>query len=203
MNRRIAIKQFVAIKKLEHAPMRLAAESWKKEWQILISTLLSARTRDEITIPVAESLFKRYSNIEMLANANIADLRKIIHSVNFYKTKAKNVSECAKLIVNRFNKEAPHTVEELITLPGVGRKTANVFLSELGYNTIGVDTHLAQISIKLGWTNNKSPHKIEKDLLSLFPKRYWKELNPVCVRFGKTHTKRAEWNSLLDKIRTI
>ena len=148
--------------------MRLAAESWKSNFQILISTIMSARTRDEVTIPVAEKLFKKYQNSKKLAAAKISEVEKVIKPVNFYRNKSRNIVNCSKKIVSEFGGKIPLNFEELISLPGVGRKTANVFLSEYGKSAIGVDTHLSHISQKLGWTKNKRPDKIERDLQNLF-----------------------------------
>ena len=201
MSTKTALKQLKALSKSN--PMRLAAEDWRAPWQTLISTIMSARTRDEVTIPVAEKLFKKYPSIQKLAKANIKQIQLIIKPVNFYKNKSKSVLNCAKTLVKDYNSKIPSTIDELIKLPGVGRKTANVFLSEYGKDAIGVDTHLAYISKKLGWTKNKHPYKIEKDLEKLFPRKYWRNINPITVRFGKTHTSRMKKDILLEKIRKL
>ena len=134
--------------------MRLAAESWRSPWQILISTILSARTRDEKTIPVAKELFNKYSNVKKLANARIKGVENIIRPLNFYKNKSKNIINCSKKIYKEYKGKVPEDIEELIKLSGVGRKTANVFLSGVGHRAIGVDTHVSYISQKLNWTKN-------------------------------------------------
>src|SRR3989344_8216919 len=159
------LKQLKELEK-RSSKMRLAAESWNKDWQTLISTIMSARTRDEKTILVASELFKKYT-LKKLANAKLKDVKKIIRPVNFYKTKSKNIVNCAKILVDKYNGKVPKDFDELIKLPGVGRKTANVFLAEYGNDNIGVDTHLSYISQQLGWTKNKNQHKIEKDLQRL------------------------------------
>jgi len=192
-------KQLKKLEKLSSG-MRLAAESWNNDWKTLISTMMSARTRDEKTIPVAEELFKKY-NLKELAHANINDIKKIIKQVNFYKTKSKNIVNCAKILINNYNSKVPMSFNELVKLPGVGRKTANVFLSEFGYDAIGIDTHCAYISKKLNWTKSNKQEVIENDLKKLFPKKYWKKINPILVRFGKTYTSRKEKDILLDKIK--
>lgn len=202
MNPQTTFRQLKELKK-HSRDMRLAAESWKTDYETLISTILSARTRDEKTIPVVKKLFEKYPNSKKLAEANIKDIEKIIYPINFYKTKSKNILNCAKIIHENYNSKIPKNFDELIKLPGVGRKTANVFLAETGKNTIGVDTHLSHISRKLDWSKNTNPHKIEKDLQKLFPKRYWKKLNSVAVRFGKTYTSRKEKDQLLEQIKKI
>lgn len=196
------LKQLEELKRLSSA-MRLAAESWDKPWKTLISTILSARTRDEKTIPISTELFKNYANINNLAKARLKDVQKIIKPINFYKTKSKNVIKCAKLLVKKYSGSPPHDFDKLIELPGVGRKTANVFLSEMGKDAIGIDTHLSYISQRLGWTKNKKPEKIEDDLKKLFPRRYWKKINPIVVRFGKSFTSRKSKDKLLERIKRI
>ena len=202
MNEEKALKQ-IKFMESHSKKMRLAAEKWKSPWQILISTILSARTRDEKTIPVSIRLFKKYSNTKKLANAKVKEVEKIIKPLNFYKNKSKNIINCSKKIVERHNGRVPKTIEELTGLSGVGRKTANVFLSEVGYDAIGIDTHVSYISQKLGWTENKNPDKIERDLKKLFSKKNWKIINSRLVRFGKTNTSRKKKDKLLEEIKRI
>lgn len=181
--------------------MHLAAESWNSQFQTLISIILSARTRDETTIKISKELFKRYPTPEKLSNAKIKEIQKIIRPVNFYKNKSKNILNCAKILIKKYNSKIPESIDELIKLPGVGRKTANVFLAETGKDAIGVDTHVNYISQKLGWTKHKKPEKIEKDLETLFPKRYWNKINQILVRFGKTYLSRKEKDKILEEIK--
>lgn len=202
------MKQKTALKHLKilsekSKNMRLAAESWKSNFQILISTMMSARTRDEVTIPAAEKLFKKFPNARKLAAAKIQDVEEMINPVNFYRNKSRNIINCSKKIISEFNGEVPLDFESLVSLPGVGRKTANVFLSEIGNDAIGVDTHVSHISQKIGWTKNKAPHKIETDLKKLFDKKHWSRINPILVRFGKTHTSRMEKDKILGEIKKI
>ena len=182
---------------------RLAAEDWKEPWQTLIATALSARTKDTTTIPIANSLFSKYNSLEKLSKAKLSDVEEIIRRVNYYKTKSRNVVNCAKMLVKEYKGKVPLDFNELVKLPGVGRKTTNVFLSEMGDNTIGVDTHINYISQKLEWTKNKKPEKIEEDLKVLFPKEYWSSLNPILVKFGQTYTNRKKKDEILDKIRLM
>ena len=202
MDSKKAIRQLNALRQ-NGSDMRLAAESWKNDYEILISTILSARTRDEVTIPVAEKLFKRFPAPAKLAKADIKEIQKSIRPINFYKNKSKSILNCAKEIIKHHDGKIPHDFEKLLTLPGVGRKTANVFLNEIGHDAIGVDTHLGYISNYLGWTQNKNPHKIENDLKILFPKKHWSQLNSVTVRFGKTYTSRRKKDALLKEIKEI
>ena len=183
--------------------MRLAAEDWVSDFQTLIAIILSARTLDETTVAVAKKLFEKYPNAEALSKAPREEVEKIINPINFYQNKSKYITNCAKELVEKYDGRVPHDFEKLIELPGVGRKTANVFLAEHGEPAIGVDTHLAHVSQKLGWTKNKNPEKIEKDLQELFPKHLWKSLNEITVRFGKSYTNRKVQDAILEEIKKI
>lgn len=197
------LKQLEELERLGNKLIRLAAEEWDQHWKILISTIMSARTRDEVTIPVANKLFKRYSTVEKLAKAELNEIEKIIKPVNFYKNKSKNVLNCAQTLVKEHKGIIPLNFESLLKLPGVGRKTANVFLSEIGKAAIGIDTHVQYCSRKLGWTKNNMQEKIEEDLKLLFPEKLWKNLNPILVRFGKTYTSKKKKDELLEEIKSL
>ena len=193
MNQKKAISQLMSLKKLTRGSgMRLAAEGWDEKWKVLISTILSAQTRDETTIKYSEILFDKYNSIENLAHAKISEVRKIIKPINYHKTKARHIVESAKIIDGNGGK-IPEAIEGLLELPGVGRKVGNVYLAEAHNSAaIGVDTHVGRISQKLGWSKNKNPHKIEEDLKELFPKRYWRSINYILVSFGRGHTRKEE-----------
>lgn len=202
MNQEIALKQIKFMKK-HSVKMRLAAEKWKNPWQILISIVLSARTRDETTISVSKKLFEKFSSFKKLANAKLSGVEDIIMPVNFYKNKSKNIINLSKIIYEEYKEKIPDKIGELIKLPGVGRKTANVFLSEMGKDAIGIDTHVSYISQKLHWTENKKAERIEEDLKKLFSKKNWNKVNSTLVRFGKTHTSKKEKDNLLEEIKMI
>ena len=202
MNQTLALKQLKLLDKYGKK-RRLAAEKWPNEFQTLISIILSARTKDETTIRVGTALFKKYPTAKKLSEAKLKEIEKTIKPVNFYKNKSKNIINCAKILVKEHNSKVPESIEELIKLSGVGRKTANVFLTEKGKYAVGVDTHVNYISQALGWTKNKKPEKIEKDLEALFPKKYWSKINETLVRFGKTYTSRKEKDELLREIKKI
>src|SRR3989338_6649977 len=199
INQERAIRQLMAIKKMAR-DLRLAADGWDEDWKTLIATLMSARTTDKITIPIAEELFDKYNNVGKLSKVSVSSIAKIIRPVNFYKTKARNISKSAKILVKEYKGRVPHVFEELVELPGVGRKTANVFLAEQGHGTIGVDTHVSFISKQLGWTKYDKQDKVEDDLRRLFPERYWGEINWVLVRFGQTYPSRAKKREILKDI---
>lgn len=205
MNSSKAIKQLNYLKKLiskNSDQPRLAAEGWDEDWKILISIILSAQTRDSKTIPVAEKLFEKYSSPEKLGKASLKEIEKMISSLNYYKTKSKNIKATAEIIGKT---GVPSEFEKLIELPGVGRKTANVFLVEAkNAPAIGVDTHVARLSQKLDWSKNSHPHKIEKDLEELFPRRYWNSINYILVTFGQTFGRsRKTEDEILEKIKHI
>lgn len=202
MDQKIALKQLEELRKRTGEPMRLAAEGWESEWQTLLAIIMSARTRDETTLIVGEKLFEKYKTVSSLAGAKESEVAKIIRPINFYKNKTKNIIACTRELVKRFRGVPPQDINELVTLPGVGRKTANVFLVEYGASAIGVDTHVSYISQKLGWTMHQNPAKIEKDLEALFPQKWWRIVNQTCVRFGKSHTSRREKDELLEEIKS-
>ena len=202
MDEKTALKQINFMNK-KSSHMRLAAEEWKNNWQTLISIILSARSRDEVTIIVAKKLFDKYPNSKSLANAKKNEVEKTIKSINFYRNKSKSIINCSKMIIEKFSGNMPESIDELVELPGVGRKTANVFLSELGGDAIGIDTHVSYISQKLGWTKNHKQEKIEKDLKELFLKKNWNMVNSSLVRFGKTYTSKKEKDSLLEEVKKI
>jgi endonuclease III len=178
-----AIKQLKKLDKLAPTEMRLAAE-WKKDWQVLIATILSAQTKDETTIAVCDILFAKYPTAEKLGAARLNSIEKIIRRVNYHKTKARHIKESARIISRG---GIPEDLEGLLKLPGVGRKVGNVYLAEARKeDAIGVDTHVGRISLKLSWTDSKNPHKVEKDLMALFPKKYWRSINYILVRFGRS-----------------
>src|SRR3989338_8066749 len=202
MDQKTAIKQLHELERLgEVKQMRLAANGWKEEWQTLISILMSARTRDEVTVIVAENLFSEFPTLTELSKANPRDVARIIGPVNFFQNKTKYVIAISKMLHEKHGGKPPRTIEELILFPGVGRKTANVFISEYGAPAIGVDTHVSYISQKLGWTAHTTPDKIEFDLKALFPQNFWSRVNGACVRFGKTYMSRIKKDELLERIK--
>lgn len=167
------------------------------DFQMLISTILSARAKDEVTMPVSDELFKRYGTAKKLARAKIGDVKKIIKPIGFYNVKAKNIIEAAKMIEKEFSGKVPDTMTELVKLPGVGRKVGNCILVYAhGIDAIPVDTHVHRISNRLGWVETKTPEKTETELEKIVPKKYWRILNDVLVNHGKTIcTPQSPWCS--------
>lgn len=165
---------------------RLAGEGWDADWKLLITTVMSAQSRDETTIPIAEGLFEHYPNVEDLAGANFADVLVDLKSMNYNKTKTKNVILACKYMVENYDGKVPDSLDELIKIPGVGLKTANLVLGELfEKEAICVDTHVHRISNVLGLVDTKTPEQTEKALKEVVPKRLWSKLNRIFVLWGK------------------
>jgi endonuclease-3 len=153
---------------------------------ILIGTILSARTKDENTAKVVKSLFLRYKNAKELSNAKIKDIEKIIRSIGFYHVKAKRIIEVAKIIHARYKDKVPENIDALISLPGVGRKTANcVLVYAFEQPAIPVDIHVHRISNRLGLVNTKTPEQTEQALMKKIPKKFWLQINDTFVMYGQ------------------
>lgn len=181
--------------------MRLAAEGWRNDWQRLVAIMLSARTRDEVTILVCEKMFEKFPTPIEFSKLTIANIKRLIYNINFFENKSKYLHGMTKKILEKYHGKVPHDFDKLIELPGVGRKTANVFLAEEGGANIGVDTHVSYISQYLGWVNSDKPETIEKQLEKLFPKPKWGIVNRTLVRFGKTYTSRIQKDKWLDYVK--
>lgn len=155
-------------------------------FKILIGTILSSRTRDENTTKALIRLFKRYKGVKDISKANPEDIKKEISSVGFYNVKAIRIKEVAKIIENKFQGQVPNNEEELLKLPGVGRKTANcVLVYAFKKSAIPVDTHVHRISNRLGLVNTKTPQDTEKELTKYVDKKDWIKLNSTFVRYGQ------------------
>ena len=154
---------------------------------LLVAVMLSAQCTDERVNKTTPELFERCKTIEDFANIDIHELEQIIHPCGFYKNKAKNIKACAKEIVKRFGGKVPQTMEELTSLPGVGRKSANVIMLEAFGKAegIAVDTHCKRIANKMGLSKENEPEKIEQDLLKIFDKEDYKDINHLLVWHGR------------------
>ncbi|MDE2590793.1 MAG: endonuclease III, partial [Patescibacteria group bacterium] len=153
---------------------------------ILIGTILSARTRDENTSVVVRKLFSRYKTARALAGAKISDVEKIIKSTGFYHVKAKRIIEVASIIDSKYSGKVPQTLDKLIELPGVGRKTANcVLVYAFDKPAIPVDTHVHRISNRLGLVKTKTPEDTEIELMKKIPKEHWIRINDTFVMYGQ------------------
>lgn len=156
-------------------------------FEIVVATILSAQCTDERVNKTTPALFNKYSTPYDFVNIDLNVLEDLIHPCGFYRNKAKNIKACAQKIVSDFNGKVPCTAEELMSLPGVGRKTANVVLLEaFGIaQGIAVDTHAKRISNLIGFSNESDPVKIEQDLLKIIPKEYLKDVNHLLVWHGR------------------
>lgn len=175
-----------AERKYGQSEKRLAGEGWKYDWQTLIATIMSAQSRDETTIPIAEKLFLRYNSLDRLARARFEDVLAIFRSLNYNKTKAKNVIAAAQYMIDNYQGKTPDTIEQLIEIPGVGRKTANLIITEIHEKDgICVDTHVHRISNVLGLVKTKTPGQTEMALREIAPRKYWSRINRIFVLWGK------------------
>lgn len=156
-------------------------------FEMLVAVCLSAQCTDDRVNKTTPSLFARFDTPQDFANADINELESIIHPCGFYKNKARNLKLAGQKIINDFNGIVPHTMDELITIPGVGRKSANVIMLE-AFNDpqgIAVDTHAKRLANRIGFSNEIEPTKIEKDLCAIIPKEYWKDVNHLFIWHGR------------------
>lgn len=155
-------------------------------FKILIGTILSARTRDENTSKVVRKLFQRYKNAEELASADVNEIKELIRSIGFFNIKAERIKKTAIIINEKFKGKVPDNIEDLIKLPGVGRKTANcVLVYAYNKSAIPVDIHVHRISNRLGLVNSKNPEETEQQLMKIVDKKYWNEINNIFVMYGQ------------------
>ena len=156
-------------------------------WQLLIATMLSAQCTDARVNIVTKDLFVKYPDLEAFANADLKELEQDIFSTGFYKNKAKNIKSCAKKLIKDYKGEVPRELEDLISLDGVGRKTANVIRGNIYHEpSIVVDTHVKRISKKLGLTDSEDPEVIEKDLMKILPMEQWILYNIQIIAHGRS-----------------
>lgn len=171
----------------EYYPDATCSLDFDEPFQLVVAVMLSAQCTDERVNKTTPELFKRCKTIQDFADIDISELEQIIHPCGFYKNKAKNIKLCAKQVLEEFNGIVPHTMKELTSLAGVGRKSANVIMLEVFgiAEGVAVDTHAKRISNLTGLSKEKEPEKIEQDLLKTFPKEYWKDLNHLLVWHGR------------------
>lgn len=160
---------------------------FKTPFQMLVAVVLSAQCTDERVNKTTPSIFEKYPEPIDFVNMYIAELENLIHPCGFYKTKAKNLKKTAEILVQKYNSIVPQNMEELMNLPGVGRKSANVIMLE-AFNKpqgIAVDTHCKRISNRMGFSKESEPEKIEQDLLKVVPKEYYKDVNHLFMWHGR------------------
>ncbi|MEG1290695.1 MAG: endonuclease III [Lachnospiraceae bacterium] len=156
-------------------------------WQLLIAVIMSAQCTDARVNIVTADLFQKYDTLEKFAYADVKEMEEDIHSIGFYHNKARNIILCARKLLEEFQGELPRTLEEFTTLPGVGRKTANVIRGNIYEEpSIVVDTHVKRISRRLGFTKEEDPKKIEFDLMKVLPKDHWILYNIQIITLGRT-----------------
>ena len=161
--------------------------NYSNNLELLVSTILSAQCTDKMVNKVTEKLFKKYKSVDDFVNANILELEKDIRPTGFYKNKAKNIIGTAKIIKEKFKGKVPDTMENLLTLPGVARKTANIVIYKCfgKIEGVAVDTHVKRLSNVLKLSNNHDQNKIEKDLMEVLPKREWMDFTFRIVEYGR------------------
>ena len=185
MNKKDAVKMVEILK--QTYPDATCSLDFETPFQAVVAVILSAQCTDERVNKTTPALFKRCKSLQDFADIDIHELEEIIHPCGFYKNKAKNIKLCAKQVLENFNGVVPQNMDDLLTLAGVGRKSANVILLEaFGIaNGIAVDTHAKRISNRIGLSSEKEPEKIEQDLLKIFPKAYLKDINHLLVWHGR------------------
>ena len=158
----------------------------RSPWELLVATILSAQCTDQRVNQVTPLLFRRYRQPAELAAANLPELEHLIRSTGFFKNKAKHLVACGKAVIERFGGQVPHTMDELITLPGVGRKTANVMIGNaFGQPSIVVDTHVKRVAKRLGLTRSDNPDRVEQDLQQLMPQSKWTAFSQRLLLHGR------------------
>ena len=160
---------------------------WKEDWQFLFAVILSAQANDDQINKVTPKLFKEIQTLDYFANANINAIMDLIRSIGFYRNKSKFLQRSAQIMIKDYNKEVPSKLVELVTLPGVGRKTANVYQGVIlgSSEGIAVDTHVSRLSNRLELTREKVADKIEKDLMRIIPKKQYHRANPLFFWHGR------------------
>jgi endonuclease-3 len=170
----------------EHSDAEIALH-YRNPLELLVATILSAQATDEQINALTPKLFQKYTTAEDYANADLAELEQDIRSSGFYRNKAKNLKNTGKMLVEKYNSQVPKTMEELVELPGVARKTANIVLFN-AYGIIAgvaVDTHVRRLSQRLGLTENTNQNKIEKDLMNIVPKDKWMRITDLLIFHGR------------------
>ncbi|HPA14143.1 MAG TPA: endonuclease III [Desulfobacterales bacterium] len=186
------IDRFIAVlkrnRKARKAPIiTFISKRGATPFEILVSTILSLRTKDEVTAAAAERLFEFARTPEEILRLDEKKLKELIYPVGFYPTKAKRILEISRMILEDYKNIVPDRIEELLKLPGVGRKTANLVLIEgYGKNVICVDTHVHRVSNRVGYVQTKTPEETEFALEEKLPKKYWRKYNELLVAFGQT-----------------
>jgi endonuclease-3 len=170
----------------EHPDAKIALH-YTNPLELLVATMLSAQCTDERVNMVTKDLFKKYRKAEDYANADLAELEQEIRSTGFYRNKAKNIKKCCQLLVEKYNSQVPKTMAELLELPGVARKTANIVLANAFgiVEGVAVDTHVRRVAHRLGLTESDDPAKIEEDLMRIVPREKWMRITDLLIFHGR------------------
>ena len=176
----------IELLEMEHADAKIALHH-SNPLELLVATILSAQATDEQINKITPSLFKKYKVAEDFANADLKELEQYIKSSGFYHNKAKNIKNCCKSLVEKFHSKVPKTMDALLELPGVGRKTANIVLANAFgvVEGIAVDTHVGRLAQRLGLSEYDDPEKIEKDLMLLVPRGKWTRITDLLIFHGR------------------
>ena len=171
----------------EEYPSFETALKWREPWQLLVAVALSAQTTDENVNAVTNKLFKEFPTPNAIAQASQEELEEAVYSTGYYKSKARNIKKMCQDLVEKHSGDVPNTMQELTQLAGVGRKTANVVLHVLHQKNEGIvmDTHIARLTHRLGYTNKKSPAQGEKKMMQVLPKKDWKEWGDLLIQHGR------------------
>lgn len=178
--------RIIELLEMEHSDAEIAL-NYVNPLELLVATILSAQCTDERVNKVTKALFNKYAKAEDYAKADLKELEQDIKSTGFYRNKARNLQKCCQMLVEKYNSQVPNTMEELIELPGVGRKTANIVLSN-AYGVIAglaVDTHVRRLAQRLGLSQNSNPDKIERDLMNLIAKDKWIRITDLLIFHGR------------------
>jgi len=170
----------------EHPDAKIALH-YTSPLELLVATILSAQCTDERVNIVTQTLFKKYTKAEDYAKADLEELEQDIKSTGFYRNKARSIKKCCQILVEKYNSQVPKTMEEMLELPGVARKTANIVLSN-AYGVISgiaVDTHVRRVAKRLGLTDSEDPNKIEQDLMKTIPKNRWMRFTDLLIFHGR------------------
>ena len=184
-NKKLAKQIITILKKKFPAPE--CALIHNNPWQLLVATILSAQCTDKRVNMVTPALFKKFPTIADFAGANLPELEKAIYSTGFFRNKAKNIVACAQALLEKYAGQIPASLDELVNLPGVGRKTASVILGTSFGKAEGivVDTHVARLSKRMGLTAESDPLRIERDLMQTIEKKYWVEFSHLLILHGR------------------
>ncbi len=189
MNIKVRTKKILKILRSTYPDVKTQLNH-RSPFELLIATILSAQCTDKQVNKVTTVLFNQYNSPEDFAEMPIKRLEKLVHSTGFYRNKAKNIHNCCHALIKKHKGGVPETMAELLELPGVGRKTANVVLgAAFGVPGVVVDTHVARISRRLGFTENKDPVKIEFDIMKIIPEKNWNDFSLQLIYFGREFCK--------------